>query len=222
MSIESEVFKTFSPDFKKLKKYGFNLIKKEYIFEKVFMDETFKAKINISESGEITGTVLDLENDDEFLPLRVESNEGAFVGEVREAYKAILTDIRDNCFVKYNFISLQANRLADLILKKYNDNPLFMWEDYPTCGVFKNPDSKKWYGIIMDIPYTKLGEKKKGNVEVINLKIDAEKIPELIKKDGIYPAWHMNKKYWVSVALDDRLSDNNIMTLVAESHDFTV
>ena len=222
MSIESEVFKTFSPDFKKLKKYGFNLIKKEYIFEKIFMGKTFKAEIKISELGEITGTVFDLENDDEFLPLRVESNEGAFVGEVRESYRNILIDIRENCFIKHSFVSLQANRIADLIFKKYNDKPVFMWEKFPTYGVFKNPVSDKWYGLIMDIPYNKLDVKQKGNIEVMNLKIDKDKIPELVKQDGIYPAWHMNKKYWISVALNERLSDDNIMTLVDESYEYTI
>ena len=222
MSIESEIFKTYSADFKKTEKYGFHLLKGEYIFEKSFMKDSFKAIVKISETGEVSGTVYDLENDDEYLPLRVEDNEGSFIAEVRENYKVILTNIRDNCFVKHNFISSQANRIADLILKKYNDNPLFMWKDDPTSGVFKNPDSKKWYGIIMDIPYSKLGEKRKGNVEVINLKIDKDKIPELVKVNGIYPAWHMNKKYWISVTLDESLGDNEIMDLVCESHGYTI
>ena len=97
-----------------------------------------------------------------------------------------------------------------------------MWEDSPSCGVFKNPDNNKWYGIVMFINRLKLGEPSDEPVEVINLKLDSNKIPDLIKKDGIYPAYHMNKKYWVSISLDDTLSDSEIMDYIRESHGYTI
>ena len=44
-------------------------------------------------------------------------------------------------------------------------------------------------------------------VEVMNLKADPDLIPRLVQADGICPAWHMNKKHWISVLLDDTLED---------------
>ena len=32
----------------------------------------------------------------------------------------------------------------------------------------------------------------------------------------------MNKKYWISIVLDDSIPDNVIMNLISESHDFSL
>ena len=37
--------------------------------------------------------------------------------------------------------------------------------------------------------------------EAVNLKHD--QVADLLLNKGIYPAFHMNKRYWISVALDD-------------------
>ncbi|MBR6098177.1 MmcQ/YjbR family DNA-binding protein [bacterium] len=221
MSIESEIFKKSVPNFKKIKQYGFLKTADAYICEKIFMGGDFRAVIRINNTGTVSGTVYDTENNEEYLPLRYENPEGAFIGEVRELYSKILTDIKENCFSENYFAGSQTNRITELIFKVFGDNPVFPWKDDPS-GVFKNPDTNKWYGIVMNIPYSKLGEKSSELVDVINLKLDKDKIPELVKRDGIYPAWHMNKIYWVSVTLDDSLSDDEIMLLIEESHSYSV
>ena len=65
----------------------------------------------------------------------------------------------------------------------------------------------------MNIKRDRLIQNSEGFVEVINLKLD-DKVTELLLVDGIYPAYHMNKKYWVSLLLDDTLSDKTIFDLV--------
>ena len=52
----------------------------------------------------------------------------------------------------------------------------YPWDDFPNCTTFKHKDNKKWFSLIMDIPYERLKVKKDGIVDVINLK----NIPELI------------------------------------------
>ena len=222
MSIENDIFKTFIPDFKKLEKYGFNRNKTLYVFSKLFKNDEFRADITISKSGKVLGTVFDIENDEEYFPLRIESNQGGFAAEIKEEYIKILTDIRDNCFIKQFFVSNQANRISKLVKDKYGDEPIFMWEKFPTFGVYKNPKNDKWYGLVGYIEFAKLGEVQEGMVEIINLKQDKDEIPELIKKDGIYPAYHMNKKYWISVRMDDTVSDEELMKYIDNSHQYTI
>ena len=222
MSIENDLFLKFRPDLKKLLDYGFVKTKNSYVIEKLFMNNEFKAVITVSKNFAISGTVYDQENNDEFLPLRIEHHEGAFVGEVKYAYIAVLTDIRNKCFYENLVISNQGNRIVDLIREKYNNKPEFLWKDSPSTCVFRNPESSKWYGIIMQIPRSKLGEPSEKTVEVMNVKLDKNKIPELHKKDGFYPAYHMNKKYWITISLDETLSDNEIMQHIEESHSYTV
>lgn len=221
MSIESEIFLKHSPDSEKLKEYEFIQKSKLYIYEKEFI-VGFLAKISVSLKGGISGIVYDVENNDEYLPLRIENQEGAFVGKVREAYIKLLTDIREKCFCENFFVSAQGNRIAKLIREQYDDKPLFLWEDSPTTGVFKNPKSGKWYGIIMYIPRTKISERTDDWVEVINLKLDKDEIQKLLKKEGFYPAYHMNKKMWITITLDETLKDDEIMNYVEKSYLYTV
>ncbi|MBR1619951.1 MmcQ/YjbR family DNA-binding protein [bacterium] len=63
---------------------------------------------------------------------------------------------------------------------------------------------------------------KKGLVEVGLIKLSAENVEKILKQEHIYPGWHMNKKYWITVILDNSLSDEKIMELIEESHSFTV
>ena len=222
MDIEQSVFLKYVPDFEKMKKYGFTPDKNNNLFiQKTFMDSQFRAVVTVTQDGEIKGLVYDNESNDLYLPLRVSGSGVGYVEEVKSEYTKVLEDIRQNCFIENYFVTPQANRISDFIFKKYNDKPVFMWEKEPTYGVFKNPDNNKWYGLIMYIPRSKL-EKSGGFVEVINIKLDKDEIPTLVKKSGIFPAWHMNKKYWVSVALDETLTDDEIMQYIEISHNYTL
>ena len=45
---------------------------------------------------------------------------------------------------------------------------------------------------------------------------------DLLSQNGIYPAFHMNKRYWISVALDDTLSDEEVLKLIEKSWNLTL
>ena len=222
MNIENDIFKKYKPDYKKLVQYGFIKNKTKYLYETKFNNNEFKIIIEITGKGKITSKVYDIENNDEFLPLKIKSAQGTFVGNIKEEYKNILIDVRNNCFSKNYFVSDQANRITEFIISKYGSCPEFMWEKFPGYGVFKNPENSKWYGLIGNLDYSKLGEDNKNFVEIINIKLDKEKIPFLIKQKGFYPAWHMNKIHWITIVLDETLSDELIMDLIEESYSYTV
>ncbi len=222
MSIEDNVFQRYSPDFDKFENYGFKKAGKVFTIEKSFKNDLFKACITIDDSGKVSGTVFDLENNDEFLPLRVENNQGAFVCDVRAAYEDILKDIRDNCFTREYFIFPQSNRITNLVIKKYGNKPEFLWDKFKGSGVFRNPETNKWYLAILDVDRSKIQAGKKGLVEVADIKLSPEHIEKLIKQEHFYPGYHMNKKYWMTIILDDSVRDEKIMELIEESHSFTV
>ncbi len=223
MSIESKIFERYTPNFQAMIKFGFQKEKDKYIFEKNFMNNEFLAKVVISKKGLISGKVLDAENNEEYLPIRLENIQGAFVAEVKENYIKILKNIKDNCFVQDYFISNQANRLASRIFIEFYDEPVFMWEKFPTFGVYKNPDNDKWYAVIMRVERSKIGETDNNEqVEIINLKLNKNRIQDLLSERGFYPAWHMNKKNWITITLDETLSDEEIMEYIEESHSYTV
>lgn len=59
-------------------------------------------------------------------------------------------------------------------------------------------------------------------IEILNVKLDPVKIPLLEHADGFYPCYHMNRKHWITVALDGSVSDEYIMELLEESHSLSV
>lgn len=100
---------------------------------------------------------------------------------------------------------------------KYSVSPDFPFKSSPYHGVYRNKDNK-WFGILMDIPFNKIDKNKSGLIEVINVKINPNDKDNLLKIEGIYEAYHMNKKSWTSIILDDTLSDDLISELIDNSY----
>ena len=217
MLIENQVFNKYRCIVSTLQGYGFSFDGSNYKFEKDFLNNEFKAIINISKEGTVTGKVIELALNEEYTNLRLETLNGAFVNEVRDAYTKVLLDIRDKCFTKDVFIYPQSNRIAKAIKRIYGDDPEFLWED-DDSGVFRNKNSNKWYGIVMHINKSKLCDEDK-DIEAMNIKLDPKEIDELVKKEGFYRAYHMNKKYWLTIALDDSVEDERILDLIKKSYE---
>lgn len=177
------------------------------------MDGDFKAVIEISDV--LKGKVIDNSSDEEYMPLRIESFDGDFVCRVRDAYKDILKRIAGACCTDVFFACDQANRIAKFIDEAYGVKPDFPWKD--DNGVFRHLDNNKWFSLIMYVSLDAL--LKDGNTRMVN--IMNLKSEEHYDIDGIYPAYHMNHKSWISLVLDDTLSDSLIMKLVSKSYNLT-
>ena len=215
MNLEEKTFDKYEPDFNRLLDYGFIKDKDDYVFQKDF-GSSLEAFVMVKPNGKIIGRVMDRELDEEYISFRLPSQIGEYAAKVKEEYVAILEDIRDNCFVKRPFHSAQANRIAERIKLQYGVLPEFLWEKFPGYGVFRNVNSTKWFGLISLIDRGKLIKKAKGTVEVLNVRTGNE-TEKYLHEEGIYPAFHMNKKNWVSIILDDTLTDDEIMKLVERS-----
>ncbi len=217
--LEKEIFERAKVDFNKLVEYGFDKKQDTYYYSSVFLDG-FRADITVDHKGVLTGKVYDLSMEEEYINFRIESQKGEFVSRVRESYKSLLEDIKIKCFKNVYFVSKQANRITDFIMECYHDEPVFPWES-EKHGVFKNSHNDKWYALIMYIDGEKIDQKKTGKIEALNIKLPPPKITELLKRKGFYPAYHMNKKNWLTIILDDTLEDEEIMEYIKESHQFT-
>ena len=213
MNIEETVFKKEKLNKEKLIPFGFVKEDSKYKYSKKFMNSNFRADVYIDENGNVSGKVYDLDINEEYTNFRIEDAIGEFVNTVKEEYIKILNEIKNHCFEKEYFIYGQSNRITNLIYKKYNVTPEFLWEDSPNHGVFRNKRSAKWFGIIMNIDKSKIIAKETGEIEVLNVKLDDE-VEKYLKQKGIYPSYHMNKKNWVSIILDDTLSDEKVMKLI--------
>ena len=107
------------------------------------------------------------------------------------------------------------------INQKYDTLQEYPWEKYPYDTTFKHKDNKKWFALIMSIPYEKLKIEKSGMVDIINVKTIPEMIGGLRKEEGILPAYHMNKEHWITILLDGTVSKNQICDLIDLSFELT-
>lgn len=98
------------------------------------------------------------------------------------------------------------------------ENP---WEKYPNFTTYKHVGNKKWFALVMDVPYEVLNINKKGMVGVLNVKNIPEMIGSLRKEEGILPAYHMNKEHWISILLDGTVPIEKIYDLIDVSYDLT-
>lgn len=225
MTIEQEIFTSYRVEKNKLQEYGFESLSNVFIYSKDFLNGEFKAQIVVDENGNVNGKVIENAFNEEFAQLRIEAFHGGYIAEVREAYKEMLVDIRDKCFKKVLFVSNQANRITKLIKEKYDESPDFPFTDskYKHLGVFRYQENKKWYGLVMNVNKSVFGkEYKEEYVDIINVKIDENKRDKIINNKNIFPSYHMNKQKWVSILLDESLSDLEIMEYIEYSRNFMI
>ena len=105
------------------------------------------------------------------------------------------------------------------IKKKYRVSPAFPWRRSPDSAVFRHDDNKKWFALVMAVPGDRVGLSGKELVDVINLKIDDLFYRDmLIAREGIMPAYHMNKMHWISVLLDGSVEENQVFDLLDLSY----
>lgn len=117
---------------------------------------------------------------------------------------------------------MNRTQFIDYIREQFGVEPEYPWKQWPNYAVFRHSDSQKWFALVMDVPDEKLGIEGEKIVDVVNLKLDPDFIDELIhNKKGYLQAYHMNKRSWVSILLDDSVSADDIKPLLDESFEKT-
>ena len=96
----------------------------------------------------------------------------------------------------------------------YHGNP---FEKSEAIG-FTVEESGKWYALMMEVPLQKLGVASQANALILNVKIHPEDKERLIAHDGIFEAYHMNKKHWISIALNVCIDDALIKECIYTSY----
>jgi len=112
--------------------------------------------------------------------------------------------------------------IEEYINNNYEALQEYPWSQYPNYTTFKHMNNKKWFALIMDVPYKKLNIEKEGIVNVINLKNIPEMMGVLRKREGILPAYHMSKEYWITVLLDGTVSKQEVYELIDLSYELTM
>ena len=213
-----DIFKAYK--FNKKKAISFGFIEENGIFKysSLILENDFQLIVSI-EDKEISFQVYDRVTGDLYPQVHMDSMRGSFVRAVREACLEVLLQIRKSCFDVQDFICPQTKRIMAIVQEKYGNQLEYLWEKSPDTAILRHDSNQKWYAVLMKISWEKLDKGREGLVEVINVKYD--QVVSLIQEKGIYPAFHMNKRYWISVPLDDTFTDEKVLELFEISWDLT-
>lgn len=157
----------------------------------------FNAEISLNLSEQtLTVHLFDSATGEKYALVDIPSH-GAFVASLREEVQKIIDDIKSKCFETND---LKEDYIA-WIKSKFGAAPDYPWpDDAPNSFVFRCPN-EKWFALVMKIKYRQLGLTGDENVWVVNMKAEQDAIPNLIDHKSIFPAWHMNKKHWITILL---------------------
>ena len=158
--------------------------------------------------------VFDADTDEEYLPFNVLDNITGFVTGIREQVEDLVQEIKEKCLLNSNM----KLRLMEYCERKFGAEPEAPWEDSPDAYTFKTAKRNKWYALFMTIPYKSLGLVAKGALDVVNIKLPPEKVLDLIDRVHFYPAYHMNKKHWITIVLDKEVDEPLVQQLLDESY----
>ncbi len=180
----------------------------------------FEVTISSTASGEISGNLIDPDTRDDYVLYRLDAAKGYAI-EVREAYKELLRSIKNKVYEEGPLL-LQRDRLLSKLYDRYGDSPYVKWAESPDFLVLEHRSNAKWYVLFMIVAKRKVGLEGEGDIAVANIKLDPEEIEWLVTRDGYVRAYHMNKKYWITILLDGRLKDDEILDHIARSHELTL
>ena len=215
MTIEQELFDRYQFDEDMLRAYGFGPEGNRLVFRGPLPEEGFGAELEYD--GTLKGRILDHSSGEEYTNFRV-LNASGFGAEIRRQYEALLLDIREKCCRNLYFRPGQARRMHEFIHETYGSAPEFLWPNIPTYAAYRAGKNGKWFAVIGSVPRRKLdpASGQSEPVDVVNVKADGG-VEALLSQRGYYPAFHMNKKCWVSIILDDTLPDGEIEARIRES-----
>ena len=201
----------FVPD--KAVGYGFVLDEGRYTFRKPLPESGFYAVFRIGEDS-FEAKVYEEPDGEEYLPFEVSVQSGGFVSAIRSYVDDIADVIVGNCFALADVKAL----LLDHVREKYGTVPEAPWGEEEECHTLNTAKRHKWYGLFMLIPYKCLGVGREGRINVLNLKVRPEDIPAIIDHVHYFPAYHMNKKHWISILLDRGADIERIKKLLDDSY----
>ncbi|MCI8700098.1 MAG: hypothetical protein HFJ47_01990 [Clostridia bacterium] len=204
-----------------LLKYGFKKKNEIYTYKTYINNKQFEINIVISETRKYS-KLIDLENGMEFALVDIENATGQFIGELRKKYEDIIEDVIVKCTSKGAFKSNQAKEIIEYIKQKYDDKLEYLWEKFDDNAIWRNKQNSKWYGILLIISESKLGIESDKTIEVIDLRYPREKIEDIVDNKQVFPGYHMNKKTWITIKLDNSLNTERICNLIDNSYNLSI
>ena len=105
--------------------------------------------------------------------------------------------------------------------QRWHTQPEYFWRTAPRYAVLRHSGSRKWYGLLMDVPRERLGLAGGGVVDILDVKCDPILSGSLRKSPGFLPAYHMHHDGWLTILLDGTVELEMVCSLLCASYELT-
>ena len=197
-----------------LNDFGFNEEAEKLIYRKEILHSSFLIEI-VFVNNQLMIEVYDIEFDEIYSLFSVDSAVGETVQNVREYVENLLSSILGLADESGNINS----EVIDYCNSKYGENNVNPFKKHPDILAFVN-EKNKWYALLSDVEYNKLNKNTDitTRVKILNVKYPRNNILDIIDNKNIFPAYHMNKKHWISIVLDKNIKLETIKELIDISY----
>ena len=197
-----------------LLQYGFREELEKLIYRKEILDSSFLIEI-VFVNSQLLIEVYDIEFDEIYSLYSVDSAVGETVQNIREHVEKLLSSILGLADESGKI----SSEIIDYCNNKYGGNHVNPFKKHPDILAFVN-EKNKWYALMSNVEYNKLNKTSNiiTKVKILNVKYPTDKILEIIDNKNIFPAYHMNKKHWISIVLDKNIKLETIKELIDISY----
>lgn len=212
------IFKNRVPDDAKLVDFGFQKTGSQYTSSYQILGGQFVMYVTICPGNVPAVKVVDTECEEEYVLIHAREASGSFVGSVVQACEEKLMEIAEACFVQQVFVSRQAKEIIAFVGEKYQSQLEYLWKKFPQNAVLRRKDTSKWYAALLTVAKGKLGLPQEGEIEIVDLRGKPEEIAQLLDGKRYFPGYHMNKKNWYTICLNDTVDTQEICRRIEESY----
>lgn len=171
------------------------------------LNDSFYCEIIIKDNN-LEVKVYDKNTSEEYIPFNLISHQGALSAELHELVDKVLDRLKKKSDI--------VNDLIKYVYTKYNVKPVYPFPN--DSNSFTLNKNKKWFLLYMNISSEKLDIKDTKDIDTINIKLPDYLIPDLIDNIVFFKAYHMNKKYWITINLDNVSSIEEITKYIDMSY----
>ena len=198
----------------KLLQYGFKEEAEKLIYRKEILDSSFFIEI-VFVNSQLLIEVYDIEFDEIYSLFSVDSAVGETVQNIREHVEKLLSSILGLAEESGKI----SSEIIDYCNNKYGGNHVNPFKKHPDILAFVN-EKNKWYALMSNVEYNKLNKTSNiiTKVKILNVKYPTDNISDIIDNQNIFPAYHMNKKHWISIVLDKNIKLETIKELIDISY----
>lgn len=114
---------------------------------------------------------------------------------------------------------LNRENIIQYAEENYGTKMEYPWSSTPENGILRCSANRKWYAAILQVARNKVCLEGEDVIDVLNIKCEPEMVYSLREQKGFAPAYHMNKKHWLTIVLDGTVKDETIYQLLDLSYE---